>query len=459
MFTNMKRFAAFLLALVMVFSLLPAGLVPVDAAEAPEEIADAAYAEADLVFNQLDAAEEEPAKKNKTTEEKVEDAIEIVVSSDSYVEDSLVRNGNSFTWWTDDGIQCVYSPRMREISEDLTPESGKNEIVNEPVPIKGGSPTGNQVYLIGPYYGHDSAFTNQYKNEAKRVAEAIGDTDGYTLYSGTSATVDKVAEAVANGAVVFFDSHGMTDYENPSNEWDCSTRATMSYLCLTSTTGLTSEDYNDGALYYSDGICINGATIANHMKKNSPGGILWMAICLGMATNTICNPLREMGVEVVYNHADYRLISSRVLKEFANFQEVNLFLRGIVPQIGYKWTTVTYERAERFAGESKYPLKKMLAFAADGITSFSVKPIRLVLSAGVVIFMISLLMLLYALVSKLTGHTSAGWTSLMGSIWLIGGIQLLGLGVVGEYIGKIYMESKARPRYIISERTENYEEK
>jgi len=156
-----------------------------------------------------------------------------------------------------------------------------------------------------------------------------------------------------------------------------------------------------------------------------------------------------LGVNIVYNHADYRLMSRRAVEGLAQFKEVNLFLRGIVPQIGYKWTTVTYERAERFAGESKYPLKKMLAFAADGITSFSVKPIRLVLTAGVVVFLVSLVMLLYALISKLMGSTTAGWTSLMGSIWLIGGIQLLSLGVIGEYIGKIYNETKARPRFII----------
>ena len=159
--------------------------------------------------------------------------------------------------------------------------------------------------------------------------------------------------------------------------------------------------------------------------------------------------MKALGVDIVFNHADYRLMSRRAVEGLAQFTEVNLFLRGIVPQIGYKWTTVTYERAERFAGESKYPLKKMLAFAADGITSFSVKPIRLVLTAGVVIFLVSLVMLLYALVSKVSGHTSAGWTSLMGSIWLIGGIQLLSLGVVGEYIGKIYNETKRRPRFII----------
>ena len=159
--------------------------------------------------------------------------------------------------------------------------------------------------------------------------------------------------------------------------------------------------------------------------------------------------MKALGVDIVFNHADYRLMSRRAVEGLAQFSEVNLFLRGIVPQIGYKWTTVTYERAERFAGESKYPLKKMLAFAADGITSFSVKPIRLVLSAGVVVFLVSLVMLLYALISKLMGGTAAGWTSLMGSIWLIGGIQLLSLGIVGEDIGKIYNETKRRPRFII----------
>ena len=159
--------------------------------------------------------------------------------------------------------------------------------------------------------------------------------------------------------------------------------------------------------------------------------------------------MKALGVDIVFNHADYRLMSRRAVEGLAQFTEVNLFLRGIVPQIGYKWTTVTYERAERFAGESKYPLKKMIAFAADGITSFSVKPIRLVFSTGVVVFVVSLIMLIYALVAKLAGHTSVGWTSLMGSIWLIGGIQLLGLGAVGEYIGKIYNETKRRPRFII----------
>lgn len=159
--------------------------------------------------------------------------------------------------------------------------------------------------------------------------------------------------------------------------------------------------------------------------------------------------MKALGVDIVFNHADYRLMSRRAVEGLAQYGEVNLFLRGIVPQIGYKWTTVTYERAERFAGESKYPLKKMLAFAADGITSFSVKPIRLVFWTGCIIFLVSIFMLLYTVLTKLLGSTTVGWSSLMCSIWMLGGIQLLGLGVVGEYIGKIYNETKHRPRFII----------
>lgn len=168
----------------------------------------------------------------------------------------------------------------------------------------------------------------------------------------------------------------------------------------------------------------------------------------------------KLGVNVVYNHADYRLMSKRALEALAEFKEVNLFLRGIVPLIGYKYSIVEYERHERFAGESKYPLKKMLAFAVDGITSFSVKPIRLISVLGFPIFFISLIALIYSLVVKFLGKTEVGWTSIVISIWMLGGIQLLSLGVIGEYIGKIYNETKARPRYIIKDKLiRNKEEK
>lgn len=157
----------------------------------------------------------------------------------------------------------------------------------------------------------------------------------------------------------------------------------------------------------------------------------------------------KMGVELVFNHADYRLMSKRALEGLMEYEEVNLFLRGIIPQIGYKSTVVQYERNERFAGESKYPVRKMLSFAMDGITSFSVKPMRLIVNIGAAMLLISIIALIYAILSKLQGSTVSGWTSTIVSIWFIGGIQILCLGIIGEYIGKIYSESKKRPRYII----------
>lgn len=167
--------------------------------------------------------------------------------------------------------------------------------------------------------------------------------------------------------------------------------------------------------------------------------------------------MNHMGAEVVFNHADYRLLSDRALKGLLDFKEVNLFLRGIVPMVGYKSSNVYYERNERFAGESKYPLKKMIAFATQGITSLSIKPIRMIISVGFVTFLISILMLLYFMVRYLTGNTISGWTSTIVSIWALGGLQLLAIGVIGEYIGKIYLEAKERPRFIIEEFLNNKE--
>lgn len=161
--------------------------------------------------------------------------------------------------------------------------------------------------------------------------------------------------------------------------------------------------------------------------------------------------MTALGVEIVDNHADYRLMSRRAIEALMSFEEVNLFLRGIVPLIGFKSDIVTYERGERFAGESKYPLKKMLAFAMDGITAFSIKPIRLITSLGGLIFGASVLAQLILLLIKLTGYTVEGWTTLMGSVWMLGGIQLLSLGVIGEYVGRIYKETKRRPRFILDQ--------
>lgn len=161
--------------------------------------------------------------------------------------------------------------------------------------------------------------------------------------------------------------------------------------------------------------------------------------------------MNALGAETVFNHADYRLMSRRALDGLAQFREVNLFLRGIVPMIGYRTDVVTYQRGERFAGESKYPLKKMLAFALEGITSLSVKPLRLITGLGFSVFLVSLFMILYNVIRWFGGHTVTGWASLSCSVWLIGGLILLSLGVIGEYVGKLYLEAKGRPRFLIED--------
>ena len=168
--------------------------------------------------------------------------------------------------------------------------------------------------------------------------------------------------------------------------------------------------------------------------------------------------LNAMGAEVVYNHADYRLMSARVLQEFAKFKEVNLFLRGMVPLVGFKSTSVAYERHERSAGESHYPLSKMLSLAFDGITSLSIKPIRFITGFGVIVALISFIGVIWAMVEAILGLTVSGWASMTSIICFVSGVQLICLGVIGEYIGKIYMETKHRPRYIISETTPNFGE-
>lgn len=169
--------------------------------------------------------------------------------------------------------------------------------------------------------------------------------------------------------------------------------------------------------------------------------------------------MKLLGVDVVFNHADYRLMSKRALEGLSEYKEVNLFLRGIVPLIGYRSDYVYYDRHERFAGESKYPLKKMLSFALDGITSFSVKPLKLISNLGILISVLSIFGLLYALISYFAGVTVSGWTAIVCSIWLLGGLQMLCLGVVGGYIGKIYSEVKARPRFRVETYLENKQKK
>ena len=165
--------------------------------------------------------------------------------------------------------------------------------------------------------------------------------------------------------------------------------------------------------------------------------------------------MEQMGVETVYNHADYRLVSSRVLEQFANYEEVNIFLRGMFPLVGFKSTSVYYERHERMAGESHYPLKKMIGLAVDGITSLSIEPIHLIAKLGVFLSLLGVVGIIWVLIRAFSGHTVIGWASMMCIIFFLGGIILLSLGVIGEYVGKTYLETKHRPRYIISERTED----
>lgn len=161
--------------------------------------------------------------------------------------------------------------------------------------------------------------------------------------------------------------------------------------------------------------------------------------------------MKSMGSDIVFNHADYRLMSRRALDGLESFDEVNLFLRGVVPMIGYKSDKVYYARKERFAGESKYPLKKMLAFAWEGITSLSTKPIKMITFLGIAIFLVSIVMLIYSLIRHFMGETEIGWTSMIVSIWALGGLQLLAIGIIGEYIGKVYLETKQRPKFIVEE--------
>ncbi len=195
---------------------------------------------------------------------------------------------------------------------------------------------------------------------------------------------------------------------------------------------------------------LNGCEIVYGVRSKRESDTLFKRV----TAETFYKLMNAMGAEVVFNHADYRLVSSRVLKEFASFKEVNIFLRGMFPLVGFKSTSVPYERFERVAGHSHYPLSKMLALAFDGITSLSIKPIRIITGIGIFISLLSFMGVLWSIIMYLMGHSVAGWPSTISIICFIGGVQLVSIGVLGEYVGKVYLEVKARPRYIISERTE-----
>ena len=308
------KLLAMLLIAAMLCSMLPAVATAADVEAAPQEISKKAEAiiEADIwsVIDQFEddniiATRDDPVSEEDYAE--LSDEIEALVKqSDTFVEDSIVRNGDFFTWETSEGIVCGYSPALRFKTRNNS-ATGNDSIEVKSYATKA-APSSKDVYLIAPYYGYDSSFTNQYKNEASSIASATGGE--YTLYQGTNATITNIATAMQNGGVVIFDSHGITDY---SNGEDYVSRANSSYLCLKTSTGITSTDmkavsgtystyyhaFNGGSGTY----CVDGTAISNHMTKAAPGTILWMAICLGMATNGLCIPMRNAGVEVVYGYS------------------------------------------------------------------------------------------------------------------------------------------------------------
>ncbi len=221
---------------------------------------------------------------------------------------------------------------------------------------------------------------------------------------------------------------------------------------------MTAKDYADAAISLDADLQDDVDAIEQFIDKFHEGKDVVYGVRSTRATDTkfkrgtahaFYKLMNLMGADTIEDHADYRLMSKRALEGLAEFKEVNLFLRGIVPMIGYETDVVYYERHERFAGESKYPLKKMISFAVDGITSCSVKPIRMITGLGLFVFSISILMLIYFLVVWALGNVVTGWTTIVISLWGIGGLILLSLGIIGEYVGKIYMEVKERPRYII----------
>ena len=221
---------------------------------------------------------------------------------------------------------------------------------------------------------------------------------------------------------------------------------------------MTAKEYADAAISLDADLQDDVAAIEQFIDKFLAGKDIVYGVRSTRETDTrfkrgtahaFYKVMNAMGADTLEDHADYRLMSKRALEAVSEYGEVNLFLRGIVPTIGYETDVVYYQRHERFAGESKYPLKKMLSFAVEGITSFSIKPIRMITGLGVLLFSVSVIMLIYFLVLWLLGHTVAGWTTIVISVWGIGGLQLLALGVIGEYIGKAYLEVKHRPRYQI----------
>ena len=310
---TITKLMAMLLVVAMVCSMLPVFASAAKTEEQPKEISkkseDIINADVWSMIEDFESDNIKPKRGKVTADQYAElsDEIEALVKqSETYVEGSVNRNGDFFTWETTEGIVCGYSPELRFKLRDNS-ETGSDVTETVSYATKAG-PGSKDVYLIAPYYGYDSSFTDQYKNEASSIAKATGGE--YTLYQGTNATITNIAKAFENGGVVIFDSHGITDY---SSGEDYVSKANSSYLCLKTSTGITSSDMSAvsgtyGTYYHafnggSSTYCVDGTAIKNHMSKAAPGTILWMAICLGMATNGLCTPMRNAGCEVVYGYS------------------------------------------------------------------------------------------------------------------------------------------------------------
>ncbi len=307
------RILALCLVLALCFGMLPSAAAEnqPEAAGQVKPISDAQYALVDTLWDEITQFEQRTMSAMGTTasvaDVQIDRVARLVEASDLYVDGTLAWHGDdSFTFMTSAGVACKYSTRLRQLLRDADAQSVTSSSETETISYaaKGGTPDGADVYVIGPYYGIDPDFTQQYRREAQSIAKATGGT--YNLYSGSSATIDTVAGAISNGAIVLLDSHGDTDYANGE---DYTSGATTSYLCLQSGAGITNADYADGNAYYGGHYgqmyyyLVNGTAISNHMQSDSPHGIVWMAICLGMATDGIFRPLRAHGVEVVYGYS------------------------------------------------------------------------------------------------------------------------------------------------------------
>lgn len=309
------------------------------------------------------------------------------------------------------------------------------------------------LYIIVPCYNEEKVLpitSRQFLNELKDLIHAEKISEDSRILFVNDGSSDKTWNVIK--ALTLSDSHfaGISQSRNRGHQ-----NAVLAGL-------MEAKDIADVTISIDcdgqDDICAmeqmidayhNGYEIVYGVRSNRNTDTLFKR----MTAEGFYKFLHIMGAEVVFNHADYRLVSARVLREFANFKEVNLFLRGMIPLVGFNSTSVYYERKERIAGESHYPLRKMLALAFDGITSLSIKPIHIITEMGILLAIMSFCIVVWSVAQYVMGETVAGWTSMTSIICFIGGIQLICLGVLGEYIGKIYLEVKARPRYIISDRT------